>query len=1184
MLLKTIEIHGFKSFADKTELDLGTGVTCLVGPNGCGKSNVVDALKWALGEQRASALRGDNMGDVVFKGNGNRPPMSFAEVTLIFDNSENELPVETAEVSVTRRLARTGESQYLINRRPVRLKDVKELFFDTGLGQNAYSVLEQGRIDGILRANAVERRTIFEEAAGIQRFRMRKREAARKLERVDQNLLRVADLIEELERRVRSLKVQAGRARSYVELTSRLTELKTQQFLASGAEIAHKAEDLAARLEAVRAADAASEQALLAMTQQVAAMEADLQTMRDEFSAARTRSAELNAELEAGVERRASLRQRQAESEEAAAARTRRIDVIEGEVVERREALDFQRTSVAGMKEDLLAAEGRVEARRAELTVAEREDDERAREYEAHEQQLIALADQEMRRSNELAGLDSRLRGLRTGRERLVRREAELAALLERVLTDAQKVRDDLSRLGEAAREQGESIGQARARLEKVRARESVVRLDLARSQSELAAKESRRDTLDSVIEEMEGVDEGSRALVKASREDADALPGVRGLLAELMNVPRARASALDTALGALAGAVVVEDRASLDICLEFLRRESSGPATFLVLNAPSPSLAPQAASADGDPLLDGIKLEPAVRELLEGLIGDATWVSDDDAVLKAIGSGRFLISKAGMRLERGGALRDRPQKKAVGFVERKVERDQLTEEVDALRKSLHALQEEEARLSGEVTQGTVEVAEAEQRQRDLETGIRAGRSEDERLQDRAAIFRRELSVSAHERLELEDDSAQANRARRVCADDLAACRADRQVAEQARMSVAELREEALEQLNRLSEAAALAATEVIQFRERVRGGEGEIAVVERALHEQEAGLAALTSEREELRERARLAAQHGSQLEESVDELRVESAELSQSLDSMRTREDASLAAVDASRREALNAARAREQAREGLHQCQLEERELVLNQTALRERAQEEISLDIDACLVDYDPTQQPPRAEIEREFRDVRDKVARLGNVNLDAISELEQVEERLTFLIREREDLDGSRKSLAATIKELDLVSRDKFLETFEAVRENFRVLFRKLFHGGSADIRLEEGNEDVLEAGIDIFAGPPGKDPRSITLLSGGERTMTAVALLFALFKARPAPIAVLDEVDAALDEANIERFCSLLDDFIGESQFLIVTHSKRTMSYADVIFGVTMQESGVSKRIGIRMEDYEQVA
>ncbi|MBI4879769.1 MAG: AAA family ATPase, partial [Planctomycetes bacterium] len=520
MLLSRIEIHGFKSFADRTEFELDRGVTCLVGPNGCGKSNVVDAVKWALGEQRPTALRGDSMGDVVFKGNGSRPAMGFAEVTLVFDNANGGLAIETSEVAISRRLFRSGESEYLINRQPCRLKDVRELLVDTGLGQNAYAVLEQGRIDAVLAANPAERRSVFEEAAGIQRFRLRKREAARKLERVDQNLLRVADLIDELEKRVRSLKIQAGRARSYIALSDRLTALKTMVFLSTAADMAERAAGLQDELDEARRRDGASEAALGPAARAVEEADAEALVIRDAIARDRNRRVEVRAEHDNCATRRAALEQREAESRQAAQERGRQAAELEAEAAARasearRLAEDEARLRAELARAEALAAERRAALERARAAAAARE------AFLARlDADIVDLAEEELRLSNALASLESRTRGLRGARERLVRREAELAGLLEAVRLEAARVEGSLARLGGEARERAESIAAARAELADRIERGAETARRLAAVQASAARKESRKETLDGVIEKMEGVDEGSRALVRAARGD----------------------------------------------------------------------------------------------------------------------------------------------------------------------------------------------------------------------------------------------------------------------------------------------------------------------------------------------------------------------------------------------------------------------------------------------------------------------------------------------------------------------------------------------------------------------------------------------------------------------------------------------------------------------------------------
>ncbi|MFH0947218.1 MAG: chromosome segregation protein SMC [Planctomycetota bacterium] len=1179
MHLTKIELHGFKSFADKTELEIGKGVTCLVGPNGCGKSNIVDAVKWTLGEQRVSALRGDQMADVIFKGNGRRPAMGFAEVTLLFNNEAGELPIDAAEVAITRRLLRTGESGYLINRRPCRLKDIRELFVDTGLGQNAYSVLEQGRIDAVLSANSQQRRAVFEEAAGIQRFRMRKREASHKLEKVDQNLLRVADLIDELEKRVRSLRIQAGRARSYVALSDRLTELRTTQFLSAGAELAAEAEELAAQLAEAGTLDRERGEQLAEATRAVEEADAEARVLRESVARQKQIRVEAKAELENADLRKATLQRVESEARQSGEIREGQARDLEREG--RKRSAEIRELEVA--LEELLselreaeqvAAEGReaLNRRRAELT-------QRDQAISRLGMQIVEWADRELALSNTIASLDSRALGLSSSRERLVRREAEISGLLERDRIEAQDVEGRLSRLGREAAAGVRSVAEARAELARREETGREFRGRISAVVAEISGKQSRRETLDGVIEKMEGVEEGARALVKAARQDSQQLPGVRGLLAELLPVARDRARAVDAALGHLAVAVVVEDRAALERCLSFLRENGQGAATFLVLDRTAPVAL--ATGGPGEPLVPGVEISPHLTELFQSLLGGVRMVEQEADLFENLGTGRFLVTREGARLESTGAFTDRPKRRSIGFVERMVERDQLATEVLALKANLLRLQEEEARVGAEITEWTAVLQESELNRQQLESGIQESRSNVERLRDRAAIYRRELTVSAHERLEFERDSKLVAQNREATASRLLAERASRRNAESERSKLVAERELAGEAVDELAAAEASSAQEAVRLRERERGVRSELTLLRRGLEEMDAGLGRIRSERAELARKAEQAAGEWRQLDERITSLLEQDVAAGEHLAASIEREEQGQLALVRARERAMEAAEARETARQEVHDLQLQERGLLTSREALRERAREEISLDIDQEFAEFDPSSAPASEEVAAEISSVRDKISRIGNVNLDAIHELEEVEARLTFLVGEKQDLDRSRKSLEAAIAEMDSVSRVRFLETFEEVRGHFKTLFRKLFHGGRADIQLEEG-VDVLEAGIDIIAAPPGKDARSITLLSGGERTLTAVGLLFALFKAKPAPVAILDEVDAALDEENTERFCSLLDEFVASSQFMIVTHSKRTMSHADTIFGVTMEESGISKRVGICLEEYEE--
>lgn len=1177
MLLKRIEIHGFKSFADRTEFELGRGVTCLVGPNGCGKSNVVDAVKWALGEQRPTALRGDQMADVIFKGNGRRSAMGFAEVTLVFDNAQGLLPLDAAEVAIGRRLTRDGESEYFLNRRVVRLREIRELFVDTGLGQNTYAVLEQGRIDAVLNANPVDRRHVFEEAAGIQKFRLRKRETARKLERVGQNLDRVSDLIDELEKRERSLKVQAGRARTYVNLSDRLTERRTLLFLLQGVQIESERRDVAARLAEAERRERETRAALEAAERTYRLAEQARERTREAVARMQERLSEVRAERRSAEERLHAAERRARETAEAASERGREREEAGRAAASAAEALEQVGRNRERAAREAEAAEAVARKERARVGELERELEEALAQEEERERLAEALRVEEVRAGNERSALETRIRKDRAARERTVRREVELAALIERGRAEVADAERRLADLGQDRVRRVRSADEAARLLERRRQESESLRTRIARARAERAALQSRYETLRDVVERHEGVGEAARRLLEAGERGE--LDGVLGLLADHIEVPAERARAVDAALGPLSAAVVVDGVEALERARAWLRDQGCGAATFVLADG---GAAPAEGSDDGgfgERLLE--HAEGRFGGLLERLVRSYRLVDDDRALLEALATGRPAVTSDGVRVEPHGALTDPGGGGSMGLVERKAELERLSSRVREQDRHIAELEQELARAGAAEAEAQALLEEALEARRELDEGLHEVRSVKQRLLERVEVYRRELALLAAEHAELEEEERAARRTLRDLERRLAEVARKRREAEaELGRHRASLRRRA-ETLEEAKQVLARAERERALAEERLRSIEAEAGHVEKAVSEARSRVEALESEIARLAEQKALAEREIGEIREALEASAAEETELVERLE--RARAEAERAEEERAKREreVAEARSAREEAQQALHEAQLVERDVLNARRHLLETAREELDLDLEARLAEFDPSGAPALDQVEEETRELKERIARLGNVNLDAITELEEVSRRLEFLKSERTDLEEARRSLEKMIKEMEDVSRERFLETFNAVREHFRTLFRKLFQGGRAEVRLEEG-KDELEAGIEIVAAPPGKEARSITLLSGGERTLTALALLFALFKAKPAPIAILDEVDAALDEANIERFCGLLGEFLGHSQFLIVTHSKRTMSYADVIYGVTMEERGISKRIGIRLEEYEE--
>lgn len=1230
MRLTRVDIHGFKSFADRTALDLPPGLTAIVGPNGCGKSNVIDAVKWALGEQRASALRGKDMLDVIFKGNGARGQRNFAEVSLHFDNSDGRLPTDYTEVVITRRLFRSGESDYLINKQPVRLKDVRDLLMDTGLGTGAYSVMEQGRIDAILSANAVERRRIFDEAAGISRYRARRRESESKLGRTEQNLLRLHDVVEELEKRQRSLKQQAGRARSFLVARDRMRELRSRYYVHQWETLGSTLAEQQQQLEALVAAEAETRAELDAARAEVSALTERQSSLRQDVDESAESFRRASGEVEAVGERQAALRERIAEAEAAAERLSTRILGLSSALAERRtegEALLAQVTEVSAEAQTWQGTVSEAEAAHAAAgaEVAAWEQATRVRREEALAR-LARLAEAR----NRVGQASSRHAALSASSERLgeqieaLGQEVETQASLQADLTtSARKLEQDRDEVAELAQAHQQ-------RLTALRSEHDKQDQALARRREELAGKSSRKEALDELIESRDGVAPGALCLLESD------LPGVEGLVVDHLRAPRELAEAVEAALGASTQAVLMSGREASLQALAHLSAEKGGrvllvPRDGLRARADELTAAAGAATAagPGERLLDRLDVRDHA-EVFEALLGHVRLVADRQQLLACRPDGSSVwVTPAGESLDERGLLRGGAAGGESGLLARRAERDELVSLCDALAADIErALSQRAERLTELERVGQV-LAEEQQRLRELETERERTRVRERQAAERSDVLQRDLGLRRDDLTGVQAEAEQAARSLGAARQDESALEsevsADRETetAEEARQR------QLAEVVSARQEALSAARLEFSERRQRVAAIESEHRQVQRGLAERGAELTHAEEERATAVTRAAELKQELSALSGRATELTEERDRRAGVLNEARERSTSLGDHMGRASALVLEREGSHEGAAELLSNHRLASQETQIRRDELRNKVLEELEVDlaegqrpvlaapaaetdVDASAAGEGSDADPSAADegsaadasaadeastapaevsqdsgepmdwdaVAAEIEDLRGRLSRMGNVNLAAVDELTEVEQRLGFLVGQCDDLAAAKQALIDTIAHLNIESRDRFVSTFEEVRGHFRQIFRKLFRGGKADMVLEEG-VDVLEAGIEITAAPPGKDPRTITLLSGGERTLTAVGLLFSLFKARPSPVCLLDEVDAALDETNIERFCSVLEDFLGQSQFLVVTHARRTMSYADQVFGVTMAEHGVSKVLSLSVEEYD---
>ncbi|MGN7453852.1 chromosome segregation protein SMC [Paenibacillus pasadenensis] len=1185
MLLKRIELSGFKSFADKTEMEFVRGITAVVGPNGSGKSNISDGIRWVLGEQSAKSLRGGKMEDIIFAGSDARKAVNFGEVSLTLDNSDGALSVEHHEVTVTRRVHRSGDSEYMINRQPCRLKDITELFMDTGIGKEAYSIIGQGRIEEILSTRSEDRRGIFEEASGIVKYKSRKREAQRKLDDAEGNLLRIHDLVSELEDQVEPLREQSERALLYKSLKEELKHREIALYVHQ-IEGVHKSwNENNARMEGLKKEE-------LELSAVVSRHDASLEQDRLQLRRLEERLEELHGQM-------------LAYSEE--------FEKCEGQG----EVLKERRRYLADSREQLAQALETAAARQAELAAEEEQARAKAGALEAELIDLRSRMGSEENRLRGVAGgtsmeageslkgellevlgtmaqLRNEIRYAEQQREALQRRK-------ERLGGEEGKWQEQSGRLQSRRSELIEALAASSAELERIRSKyieESQRTQQLQKRQEEASAalrtweqrKEalvSRRDTMKEMQDALDGFMHGVREVLKAARRSSGGLSGVHGAVAELVRVPQRIEVAVETALGGAMQHVVMEDERSARAAISFLKQRQLGRATFLPLDVIKSRSVPeqekrQVAAMEGyvGIAAELVTSEPRYLAIVGNLLGNVLLAENLEAAnrIAARCGYRFrVVTLEGDVVNAGGSMTGGSlQKKGASLLGRQRQIEQLDHESAELQRQLARVRAEldDLRKEGSIAaQNRDELREQSERLKLQEQQQRAelqhAESELAGLQEQGAVFSADRSGFEEEERQLVQAAADA--AERL--DELGIREAGLQeairIAEERRKASESEKEELQVQLTDLKIHVAKADQERLALQDTLSRLRSESARARTEAASLEAQQRQRSAEQEEL-EAASVA-----QIEE-LNRLRLRKQETAEQTELARS------ARADKSRELEQMESETREQ-RSGLKRVeeQLRQTEIAVNRLDveldnLLRKLSEEYGLSYELAKARYALEGDP--AEAQGAVRELKRRVAGLGEVNLGAIEEYQRVRERFEFLDSQRQDLMEAKATLYEVIREMEDEMSKRFRQTFEEIRRHFVVVFAKLFGGGRADLTLADP-ERILDTGIDILAQPPGKKLQNLQLLSGGERALTAIALLFAILQVKPVPFCVLDEVEAALDEANVSRFAQYLREFSELTQFIVVTHRKGTMEEADVLYGVTMEEGGVSKLVSVRLED-----
>lgn len=1162
MKLRALRLHGFKSFADRTEIAFHDGITAVVGPNGCGKSNISDAVRWVLGEQRPTAIRGARMEEAIFQGTVHRRPVNRGHVAMEVSNEDGALPVPFEEVEIARTVYRDGGSEYQLNRSACRLKDIQELCRDTGLGANAYSIIEGRMIDQILSDRAEERRALFEEAAGIGKYKDRRRAASRRLERAEVDLQRLQDLIGEVETKVRSLARQKGKAERYRELRARRLDVEVTVVRSRVEALEARRGEIGAQLEGGQDRDES-------LQAEIRTVETRLETLRIERIEAERARTEAAGRLDEIRNELVRWERELAVAEERANHAERRLGQIEED---REEA----RTRALRAEEEAEQLAVRLEElREAERGLEERLSREQARVREVRERLDRARADLEAveERERETARTAARLQGDQEAARAQARELESRIGLLEEELNDARDALEEAASQGDlfageaeelAGAEEGARADMERALAEVEEARQALESATTRHRELRDAAEalEARVRALDRMERDREGVEPAVKAAIERFGDEAV------GVLADFVTGPAEAVRAVELYLGALTRAVVVRDAEAAVRIADWFGREWEGGGGLVLLpldRAPRP---PGSGS-----LLEAVEVEEAGAPWVEALLGGVELAREPGGEPEGpdrVGArGDWVASRGMLRL--GNALG------ATGVLERRSELEELRGEAERVRKEAAAAGVDREERRDLVTRAEARLEQARIRFRDAEDARREARA-----QEAARTDRRERAAREVEELEKRLELARTGRAR-------ALERADEAEGELAGLETAEaeLREErvrargALDEVQEEWDEAREGERALSVERTRL---EGEIARVEERVRDllrtrdgARSRLEALDREETELeaeRERTAELRSRGGRETEALFQQREEARERLRERDEALSRLDETLAEAE---REARRARTEEREASERRHRIELEVREIEGTLGRIQDRLEGEWGRPFRVLVEEARPVEGDEEA-LREELREIVASLERIGPVNMLAVEEHEEEKARLDFLKGQRDDLVEARDDLRSAIREINQTATQLFTETFEAIRENFRKTFLHLFEGGEADLSLSDP-DDPLESDVDIHASPRGKRTQRIHLLSGGERALTALSLLFGIYLVKPSPFCVLDEVDAPLDESNIGRFVRLLQDFKDETQFVVITHNPRTIEAADWIYGVTMEEAGVSTIVGVRLEE-----
>lgn len=1181
MYLKRIEIAGFKSFADKTVIDFENSVTAVVGPNGSGKSNITEAIRWVLGEQSAKSLRGGKMPDIIFAGSDSRKPLNVAEVTVLLDNSDHYLPLDYQEISVTRRYRRTGESDFFINKQPCRLKDIQELFLDSGLGKESFSIISQGKVEAIFSSKPEDRRGIFEEAAGVLKYKQRKKKAEQKLFETEDNLSRVQDIIYELQEQLTPLAEQSEIAKKFLQLKEELTQT-----------------DIALMITEINVAKKEWEEKQTQLTQfnqELTKLATHIQSQEAVLSEKRKQNAKKDRQIEKGQQSLLALSERLKQAEGQKDVLIERTKHTQKSTQEYQASLAEAQKKVAHFEELQEKLTKETTEKETEIQEAQQQLMKTQQELEKYQKstkellselrdQYVDLMQEQANVGNELKYLERQYLQETSKSKQTLAKQSEVEASVLALSSQKQELSEKQANLQQA-------LVKNQHELEEVQTKGKTVQTKLTNEQpkmyqlmNQVQQLQARQKSLQEIQENYFGFYQGVRLVLQHKQQ----LSGIVGAVAELIDVPSSFTLAIETALGGAAQHVIVENEHDARQAITYLKKQRGGRATFLPLTTIKPRQLPahvlsQAAAVDGflgiasEQVTFPAEIQTVVHNLL-GTILLAKDLTSANAIAQTIRYQYRVVSLEGDVMNAGGSMTGGANKRGNqgSLFSQNQELKQLTAEYEQADQQL----QNQEKIVQELQ---TKVADLSQKQEKLRTQNEQLRFEEQEITNQLQNITNDLARFEKEKQLSNFETRELQQFIEIYQKQQAELTARQKEIEQQRQQI----DEEIKSLNQESDQMEEKRSQV---QARKAQEQADLAVLKEQFNHLQIQLRGARVQKNEALERQTSLEQQLATLtadfsdheitEESlasqITELAQQREELQAELVAVKEQRERTQKEID--QLETVLAEKNQQQKQQLTEQSKLEVQkdraEMLLDHQL--SYLQTEYQISFEKAVTDYQPTSDIVSSRTKVAV--LKEQIADLGPVNIRSIEQFEQVNERHTFLATQRDDLLSAKNQLFETMEEMDAEVRARFKEVFEAIRQEFKVVFPNMFGGGRAELVLTDPS-DLLKTGIEIEVQPPGKKLQSLSLLSGGERALTAIALLFSIIRVCPVPFCILDEVEAALDEANVKRFGRYLSDFQDDTQFIVVTHRKGTMVAADVLYGVTMQESGVSKIVSVRMED-----